>query len=604
MIQRLGERPWWGHRGHLRGASFALWLATSLAPAPAIAWVQQSDLGYRAVSLALDGGGDVIAGAESYFSIRKFAGDNGAEMWLQTIYDTGFTDHDSVGARVAVDGAGNVVAAGNIDDGFYSTKRDFTVAKFAGATGNELWRQVINGTRNEDDTALAVTVDGAGDVIAVGALDNAGTGSDFAVLKFAGGTGTELWRQEIDGGPPDPYPYLDYALAVTVDGAGDVVVAGILGSGYAVIKFAGGTGAELWRQSAGPGPVAVDSASDVIVNGGGIAKLAGSTGMELWRQQGVGAAALALDAAGDVIAAGGSNVAQMGVTKLAGDTGLELWHRDIDGSAVTVNFSVGLTGVAVNGSGDVVATGVSGNQFSGTDFTVLKLAGSTGADLWRQDLTRLTGANEGGSAVTVDAAGDVIAGGSLGTYLTVAKLSGVDGAVGPVRGTKLKVSDRAGDPSARMISVLAKDPLIVTDPPGSTGDPTLGGATLRLVNPVTLESATISLPAGALWTALGSPPGSAGYRYRTSVGGNGACASLEARPGKLQARCLGTLGTIPFSLDEPSQGALTVSVQLGSAAPQCATFGGTIRRDAGTGNPGPTGVFSAQNAPAATGDCP
>src|SRR5262249_3148263 len=230
-------------------------------------------------------------------------------------------------------------------------------------------------------------------------------------------------------------------------------------------------------------------------------------------------------AAGDVMATGASDVAQMRVTKLAGDTGQELWHRDIDGSAVTVNFFVGLRGVAVDGAGDVVAAGGSGDRFSGTGFTVLEVAGSTGALLWRQDLSRLSGANEGGNSAAVDAAGDVIAGGSLGGDLTVVKLSGLDGAVGPVRGTKLTVSDRAGDPSARMISVLAKDPLIVTDPPGSAGDPTLGGATLRIVNPVTLESATIGLPAGALWTPLGSPPGSKGYRYRTSVGGHAPCST-------------------------------------------------------------------------------
>jgi len=33
------------------------------------------------------------------------------------------------------------------------------------------------------------------------------------------------------------------------------------------------------------------------------------------------------------------------------------------------------------------------------------------------------------------------------------------------------------------------------------------------------------------------------YRYRTSIGGNRACATLEARPGKLQARCLWQVGT-------------------------------------------------------------
>jgi hypothetical protein len=71
----------------------------------------------------------------------------------------------------------------------------------------------------------------------------------------------------------------------------------------------------------------------------------------------------------------------------------------------------------------------------------------------------------------------------------------------------------------------------------------------------------------------------------------------------VQAICKGTRGLIPFTLDEPSQGALVVSVQFGGAEPECAWFGGRVKTDRGTSNPGPTGIFNARNAPVYAAAC-
>ena len=62
--------------------------------------------------------------------------------------------------------------------------------------------------------------------------------------------------------------------------------------------------------------------------------------------------------------------------------------------------------------------------------------------------------------------------------------------------------------------------------------------------------------------------------------------------------------TVPFSLDEPSQGALAASIRLGTADPQCAVFGGDVSKDVGTASPGPSGVFRARAAAPANGACP
>ena len=88
------------------------------------------------------------------------------------------------GANAAIpDAAGDAIAVGQISD-------NFTVIKFSGATGEELWRQEIDA-----GSAEAVAVDGSGDVIAAGYLSNTSSGRDFTVIKFSGATGEELWRQ-------------------------------------------------------------------------------------------------------------------------------------------------------------------------------------------------------------------------------------------------------------------------------------------------------------------------------------------------------------------------------------------------------------------------
>lgn len=108
---------------------------------------------------------------------------------------------------------------------------DFTVIKFSGLNEIELWRQMINGTAtNSLDQALAITVDRAGDVIVAGIIENSGTDVTFTVVKFSGIHGTELWRRLISSGT---------ANAVGVDQAGDVVAAGVIANDFAVIKFSG-----------------------------------------------------------------------------------------------------------------------------------------------------------------------------------------------------------------------------------------------------------------------------------------------------------------------------------------------------------------------------
>jgi hypothetical protein len=161
-----------------------------------------------------------------------------------------------------------VVAAGSVSP--TGTGADFTVLKVDGVSGVERWRQTLSGTANESDSAHAVAVDAAGDVIAAGSLVNTGTGSAFTVVKFDGASGAERWRQVTPGN----------GQRVAVDTAGDVVAAGVTTSPdaainyFTVIKFDGASGAERWRRVIPTpsgcclsGVSAVDAAGDVVAAG-------------------------------------------------------------------------------------------------------------------------------------------------------------------------------------------------------------------------------------------------------------------------------------------------------------------------------------------------
>ena len=273
------------------------------------------------------------------------------------------------------------------------------------------------------------------------------------------------------------------------------------------------------------------------------------------------------------------------------------------------------TAAIADAAGDVIAAGSLYNSDTDRDFAVVKFSGATGTELWRQEIDG-TGSDwyynsDLARAVAVDGSGDVIAAGFLnndGNYsdFAVIKFSGATGDFGGTRtGRSLLVKDNASGPDRRQLRVVSKDrnwPLLAQ---GSADDPTLAGASVRLLNPYRGEEATFDLPPGPEWRVSSSVSGAVGYVYRDPTGTNGPCISLVASSGKkLKATCKGTRGLIPFTLDEPSQRALVVSVQFGGAEPQCAWFGGRVMKNQGTSNPGPTGIFKAKDARVLLATCP
>src|SRR6185503_469767 len=204
----------------------------------------------------------------------------------------------------------------------------------------------------------------------------------FTVVKLDTFSGAEDWRQVITDSPNGS------AKAVVVDPAGDVIAGGAIpraGSrpAFAVVKLDGASGGERWRYSA-----------------------TGSTALGFLD----GVSKVAVDAARNVVAVGAvtntGTQADFAVIKLDGADGVELWRRTLNGTA---NGSDRANAVAVDAAGDVFAAGFLANTVGGADFTVVKFDGLTGAERWRQVLPAPGGCCVGGAqTVDVDDAGDVV----------------------------------------------------------------------------------------------------------------------------------------------------------------------------------------------------
>lgn len=150
-----------------------------------------------------------------------------------------------------------------------------------------------------------------------------------------------------------------------------------------------------------------------------------------------------------------------------------------------------------------------------------------------------------------------------------------------ISGRRIALRDREERPARRRLFAASRDQDLTAPARGSAGDPTVGGAVLRIGNPTTGESVAIDLPASR-WRPIGAE-GLAGYRYRDRMRRSGPCTRVAVkriRP-SLRLRCRGA--DLPFTLDEPLQGSVAVSLSLGTSEPYCMEFGGEHVLDFGIG---------------------
>ena len=222
------------------------------------------------------------------------------------------------------------------------------------------------------------------------------------------------WLRQIDG----PGETDDRIAVVAADPGGDVFVAGIGGTSggndVLIARLSSATGADVWRRTAGAAPVdsavllARDAAGDVVVaSTAHLAKYAGTTGNVIWSRSFTGARAMTLDAGGNVYVTGA--VDGWTTQKFAGASGNPVWSASVGGGGFPT-YGVGYVAIALDAAGDVVATGNGEYGPLLYDYVwTLKLGGADGTLRWLQRyLSAPFGTEDYTRAAAVDGAGDVV----------------------------------------------------------------------------------------------------------------------------------------------------------------------------------------------------
>ncbi len=329
-------------------------------------------------------------------------------------------------SALAVDNDGNVIVAGyslNANTNIFAA--DYYTVKYAAAAGAEIWVRRYNGPTNSFDSAQAVVVDSAGNVIVTGSSRGGRDWDDWYTAKYAASSGALLWEQRYNGPADGP----DYANDLEVDRDGNVIVTGEIAAvetspssftkDIYTAKYAAANGAVLWaKQYNGPGN-RQDSAAAVEVDGDGnvlvagyvnvssgrddayTAKYAAANGSLLWEKrfrawrEGNFLPYMEVDSEGNAIVTasspgtGGNN--DVNTVKYAAANGALLWEKKLNG----LGYPYGL---AVDGEGNAIVRAKYGDHTA-------KYAAADGELVWAK------GSNSGNIVllgVATDTVGNVI----------------------------------------------------------------------------------------------------------------------------------------------------------------------------------------------------
>jgi hypothetical protein len=346
------------------------------------------DITDKACAIAIDDSGNVYVtgyswgglSGDDYATIKYYPKGNTA--WVKRYNGPG-NGHDEACA-IAVDEYGNVYVTGGSWGG--GSSNDYATIKYY-PNGDTVWLRRYNGPGNGHDGASAIAVDGFGNIYVTGASEGIGANYDYATIKYYP-NGDTAWVRRYNG---PGYDY-DYAHAMTIDGSGNIYVAGqSIGTGtqhdYTTIKY-DSSGNELWvRRYNGPG-----NSNDQIY-------------------------AMAMDGSGSVYVTGQSYGVGSGYDYATikyypnGDTA---WVRRYTGPAYDYDCASAIT---IDGSGNAYVTGQSIGTGTQHDYATIKYD-SSGNEFWIRRYNGPGGSYDYARAITVDGRGNVyVTGGTYGSVL-------------------------------------------------------------------------------------------------------------------------------------------------------------------------------------------
>jgi uncharacterized delta-60 repeat protein len=353
-----------------------------------------------ASALTYDAAGNVYVtgrGNNNYVTIKYSP--TGDQLWLKSY--TGPVNDSDIPSDIHVDAAGNVYVTGT---GFGTgTGNDFATVKYD-SDGNELWVQRFNGTNNDEDEAIGLSVDAAGNVYVAGSSSNAGNESDYTLVKYSS-AGSQLWVRYYNG----PGDGADYASGMEQDAAGNIYITGksrggASGNDYATVKFSS-SGTLLWSvrytgtNADEPSALAVDGAGNVYVTGFSASGLDGNdyttikynnAGVQQWlkrydRTNGTDdrAVDIAVDGTGKIFVTGycsGFGTASFDYVTLSySSNGDQLWAKSYNGGIVGADDKA--SSLDVDNAGNIYVTGSSVSSGSDPDYATIKYSNS-GQVLW------------------------------------------------------------------------------------------------------------------------------------------------------------------------------------------------------------------------------
>jgi hypothetical protein len=207
-------------------ALLVLFVGPAFAQTVDTAWVRSyNGLGNdddRASAIAVDDSGYVYVTGYSYgeranpdYATIKYY-PNGDTVWVRR-YDGPGDSTDQANALAVNDSGCVFVTGGSYGSG---TNFDYATIKYY-PNGDTAWVRRYNGPGNSGDGAMDIAIDGFGHVYVTGQSFGSGTDYDYATIKYEP-NGDTAWMRRYDG--PDNTG--DNAMAIAVDGSGNVCVTG------------------------------------------------------------------------------------------------------------------------------------------------------------------------------------------------------------------------------------------------------------------------------------------------------------------------------------------------------------------------------------------
>ena len=246
------------------------------------------------------------------------------------------------------------------------------------------WAARYNGTANINDKATSIAVDASGNVYVTGVSEGSGSSGDIVTIKY-NSAGDSLWVKRYNG-PGNGY---DYAGSITMDGSGNVYVAGgVLNAAanydFILIKY-NSSGAQLWVATYN----GTGNSDDVIT-------------------------AMTLDVFGNINVTGysvGSGTSYDYTTIKYNSAGDSLWVRRYNGPGNNEDYP---GSIVVDNTGNVYITGASIGNGTGDDYATIKY-NSSGVQQWVSRYNGPGNDDDAAGSVAIDTLGNVyITGASYG----------------------------------------------------------------------------------------------------------------------------------------------------------------------------------------------